>query len=170
MDSPVLFQKKFAWSNNWGRAIGFDSSHLLVLDRNKETDDWEFREVPSTEVREIQVRRYRSLYILILAIGAAVIALFVAYLGVTGERIGLSTFTVPTFLAVFSYLAFTESERLQIDFDTDSGSLRFKSWPGSFDETLATLPKLQQWADGHRITMILAFRIASAVEAHPERT
>lgn len=167
MGTPVFFQNEYAWNNNCGRAVGIDTDSVLVLERNAERDGWLNQPVHFAEVREIRAKQYRSIYILALAAGSAAIAILVAYIGIAGDASGFGIFTIPLFLGVFSYLAFTGSKRIRIDFDALSKRLVYKSWPGSLKETMAAIPKLQQWANEHSIQMEVQFAIHTEDEIGP---
>jgi hypothetical protein len=155
----VYFQKNYAWANNWGRVVGFAPHHLLVLERGKASDSWCTERVPAASVLRIRVRQFRSVYVVIMGTIASAVAVFVAYVGLTGEATGPGILTIPVVCAVFAYCCFRWSTRLHIAFDVGDKQLAYKSWPGSIQETLAALPPLVQWARSESIPIDLAIKI-----------
>jgi hypothetical protein len=157
MDQQIFFQEQFAVNNNWGNVVGFDEDNLLLLNKTND-QEWELQEVPHAEVHHIHARQYRSIYALVLGLGAASIAAFIAYCGITGEITGLGVLTLPLVLGAFAYFAFTGSKVIRIDFETRDKGLCYKS--SSYSETLLVIPDLQQWADGHNIQMNISFSVS----------
>jgi hypothetical protein len=163
--AAVFFQKKYAWANNWGRVVGFTPSEILILQRGKTPNAWLTTPIPAAEVLRVRVRQVRSLYLLFLGLGAAAIAVFVTYVGCTGEAYGPGIFTIPVVCALFAYFAIRFSMRLHISFDLGGKKQSYKSWPGSFQETVAAVPLLVKWADSMRIPIDVDITIPSRKEA-----
>jgi hypothetical protein len=154
---PVYFQKKYAWANNVGRVVGFTPSELLVLERDAEPDSWRTTPLSPQDVIRIRVRRARSLYVLFMAVVATLVGGFVAYAGLSGEATGLGVLTVPLVCFAFAYFCFTGSMRIHILFDLGDKKRKYKSWPGTYQETQAAIPPLLQWASQKGIAVDMEF-------------
>ena len=154
MESPIFFTKQYALTSNLGRAVGFMDDNILVLHRTSDRKSFETKPLHCSTIRGIRVRRYLSIYVLVLAVGAAAIALFIAYLGIADDVGGPGIFTIPIVSGLFSYYAFTGAKRIRIDIDTFEGGL---VWKSSFRDAIDSISPLEQFAGAHRIPIVVEF-------------
>ncbi len=156
VEESCVFEIGFAHTNNWGRAVGFSGDDALVLEKDHETDTFELRPVHCREVLGIRAREYRSIYGIVLGSGSAIVALFLVVVGIAAQQFAPVLITISVGLAVFSYFVFSNTKCVGIDFETVSGRLKFRSWPGKFGEAKACLPLLRAWAEQRNIETVVS--------------
>jgi hypothetical protein len=156
MNGPVFFQIEYAWNTNRGDPVGFDDNGLLVL-RKVAEKEWALDPVPKHEIVRIRVRRYWSLYLIVLGLGSAALGILLFVLVLSGAPLSfrLTLLSVPLF--GFSWYALGGSRRIRIDFEMMDKRLRYSSHPGSYSETLAALQPLEEWSAKYRIPCAIEF-------------
>jgi len=90
---------------------------------------------------------------------AALVCLFVAYMGMTGEATGLGVITIPIIAGMFAVFCFKGSMRIHVLFDLMGKKQKYRSWPDSFDETLAAIGPLLDWARKKGIAVDMRFKL-----------
>jgi hypothetical protein len=154
MASEVFFQTKYAWANNWGRVVGFDEQNLLCLDKDASTNQWKLEPIPANQIVRIQISEHRSIYLLILAFLAGAVAIFIAWMGIAGEITGPGVYTIPPILGFFLYWAITGSKFIKLSFEMIGKPLKYKSSPGSLEETRSATLKLIEWARRRQLAVL----------------
>ena len=156
MDGPVFFQLKYAWSNNRGDPVGFDSNGLLVL-RKGADKEWALDSVPKHEIVRIRARSYWSIYMIVMGLGSAAIgiSLFVMLLLDAPFSFRVMLLSVPLF--GFAWYALSGSRSIRIDFEMMDKRLRYTSQPGCYAETLASLQPLEEWCAKYRVPCAIEF-------------
>jgi hypothetical protein len=156
MNGPVFFQIDYAHKTNRGLPVGFDDNGLLVL-RKVNDQEWGLDPVPKHEIMRFRVRRYWSLSLIVLGLGAASLGVSLFLLVLWGAPLSFRVMLLSVPLFGFAWYALGGARRIRIDFEMMDKRLRYSSHPGSYSETLAALQPLEAWSAKYRVPCSIEF-------------